>query len=718
MRRSLAAVVVLVTTTVFAQQNPDPAKQASPVQETKPAVAKPEAGPPPKETSRPDSAARPERPLTELPYTPSLDVPSMDRTVEPCVDFYQYACGGWIASNPIPPDQAAWSVYGKLTQENAQFLWGILEEAARPAPDRTPVQQKIGDYFASCMSEPEIEAVGVKPLEPLLQRIAALKSKRQLAAFLAREHPTMSGNGLLFGFGSDQDFSDATKVITFASAGGLGMPDRDYYTKDDARSKDLREKYVGHVAKMLELTGESSAQAAKDAATVMKLETALARASLTRVQRRDPYNLFHKMTPAALQTLTPSFDWTRYLTDNGLAKTKVINVTEPGFYKELERQIKSVFLADWKSYLRWHAVHARAPYLSKAFVTENFNFYSKTLRGVAAQPPRWKQCVRYVDRDLGEALGQEFVRRTFSAATKEATVDMTRRVEKAMESEIRGLDWMTDETKQRALDKLHSVANKVGYPDKWRDYSSVDVKRWDFYGNAQRATVFESERELKKIGKPVDRGEWGMTPPTVNAYYNPQMNDINFPAGVLQPPLYDPKMDAAPNYGNTGATIGHELTHGFDDEGRQFDGNGNLKDWWTAADAKAFEERVDCAREQYAQYPIIDDIKINSKLTSGEDVADIGGTLLAYIAWKEAVANENFQPAEGLTPDQRFFVGMAQWACENQRPENLRANAITNPHSPGKYRINGVVSDLPQFQKAFDCKDGQPMVRKTMCKVW
>jgi endothelin-converting enzyme/putative endopeptidase len=337
---------------------------------------------------------------------------------------------------------------------------------------------------------------------------------------------------------------------------------------------------------------------------------------------------------------------------------------------------------------------------------------------VAAQPPRWKQCVRYVDRGLGEALGQEFVRRTFSAATKEATVDMTRRVEKAMESEIRGLDWMTDETRQRALEKLHDVANKVGYPDKWRDYSSVAVKRDDFFGNAQRATVFESERELKKIGKPVDRGEWGMTPPTVNAYYNPQMNDINFPAGVLQPPLYDPKMDAAPNYGNTGATIGHELTHGFDDSGRQFDGKGNLKDWWTAADAKAFEERVDCVREQYAQYIIVDDIRINSKLTSGEDVADIGGTLLAYIAWKEAVANENLQPAEGLTPDQRFFVGMAQWACENQRPENLRVSAITNPHSPGKYRINGVVSDLPQFQKAFDCKEGQPMVRKKMCKVW
>jgi endothelin-converting enzyme/putative endopeptidase len=694
MTRSFLAVLLLSLATVaVAQPNPAPAKQAA-------------------------AAPAPDKPLAAIPYTPSLDIPSMDRTTEPCVDFYQYACGGWIASNPIPPDQAAWSVYGKLTQENAQFLWGVLEDAAKPAADRTPVQQKIGDYFAACMEETAIDASRSKPLQPLLARIAALKSKQELGAFLADEQRRSYGSGWLFGFGSDQDFTDATKVIAFARAGGLGLPDRDYYTKDDARSKDLRDKYVAHVAKMLELGGESNAEAAKDAATVMGIETALAKASLTRVQRRDPYNLFHKMTPAELQAITPSFDWSGYLKTAGLHDVKVINVTEPGFFKEMQSEIKSVSLADWKAYLRWHAVHGQASYLSKPFVTENFNFYSKTLRGVAAQPPRWKQCVRYVDRDLGEALGQEFVRRTFSAKTKEDTVDMTKRVEKAMENEIRTLDWMTDATKQRALEKLHAVANKVGYPDKWRDYSSVTIKRGDFFGNVQRATLFASDREIKKIGKPVDRGEWGMTPPTVNAYYNPQMNDINFPAGVLQPPLYDPKLDAAPNYGNTGATIGHELTHGFDDEGRQFDGNGNLKDWWTPEDAKAFEDRVNCVRDEYAQFTIIDDIKINSKLTSGEDVADIGGTLIAYIAWKDAIANENVEPVDGFTPDQRFFIGMAQWACESQRPENLRANAITNPHSPGKYRINGVVSDLPQFQKAFGCKEGQPMVREKMCKVW
>lgn len=660
-----------------------------------------------------------DRPLTSLPYTPSLDIPSMDQTANPCVDFYQYTCGGWMKNNPIPGDQAAWSVYGKVTEENGQFLWGVLEDAAKPSPDRTPAQQKIGDYFQACMDEARIESLGAAPLKPLLDSIGALKSKRDLAALLAAEHVRNYGSGWLFGFGSDQDYGDATQVIAFAHAGGLGLPDRDYYTKDDAKSKDIRAKYLQHVANMLQLTGESKAQAAKDARTVMRIETDLAKASLTRVEQRNPYNLFHKMSPSELAKLTPSFDWKRYLADTNLASIQTLNVTQPKFFKAVDKEIKTIPLADWKAYLRWHAAHSRAPYLSSNFVAEDFNFYRKTLRGVTEMPPRWKRCVRYVDRDLGEALGQEFVRRTFTADTKAKTVDMTRRIETAMESEIKGLDWMTDATKQRALEKLHAVANKVGYPDRWRDYSSLDVVRGDFSGNATRATVFESNRELAKIGKPVDRGEWGMTPPTVNAYYNPQMNDINFPAGVLQPPLYDPKLDDAPNYGNTGSTIGHELTHAFDDEGRQFDGQGNLKDWWTEDDAKKFEERIQCIRDQYAQYTIVDDIKINSKLTSGEDVADLGGTLIAYIAWKDAVANQKLDPMDGFTPDQRFFIGFAQWACENQRPENLRANAITNPHSPGKYRINGIVSNMPEFQRAFNCADGSPMVRGAKaCKVW
>jgi putative endopeptidase len=713
------AIVFLAASTLYGQTDPDPAKAARPAEQPKPSVARPQVAPPPVATPRPLAAAAPkERPLTELPYTASLDVPSMDRNIDPCTDFYQYSCGGWIARNPTPPDQASWSVYGKLDEENGQYIWGILEDAAKPAASRTVVQQEIGDYFAACMDEPAIEKLGAAPLRPALAEIAALRSKRDLASFLAAEHRRSYGSGALFGFGSAQDFGDATQVIAFVNAGGLGLPDRDYYAKSDAKSKAIRSKYERHVARMLALGGETKSQAVADAQIVMRIETALAKASLTRVERRDPYKLYHKMTPADLEALSPSFNWTRYLADNGLHGITTVNVTQPAFFKAVESEIKSVPLGQWKTYLRWHAVHARAPYLSKKFVAEDFDFYRRTLRGVTEMAPRWKQCVRYVDRDLGEALGQEFVRRTFSADTKQRTVDMTRRIEKAMENEIRTLDWMTDATKGRALEKLHLIANKVGYPERWRDYSSVDVKADDFFGDVARATIFESDRELKKIGKPVDRGEWGMTPPTVNAYYNPQMNDINFPAGVLQPPLFDPKLDDAPNYGNTGSTIGHELTHGFDDEGRQFDGNGNLKDWWTPADAKAFEERINCVRDQYAQYTIVDDIKINSKLTSGEDVADLGGTLLAYIAWKDAAEQENLQPIDGFTPDQRFFIGFAQWACENERPENLRANAITNPHSPGKYRINGIVSNLPQFQKAFKCGNDKPMVRKNMCQVW
>jgi len=419
-----------------------------------------------------------------------------------------------------------------------------------------------------------------------------------------------------------------------------------------------------------------------------------------------------------MKALAPSFDWDAYLAKAGLSGVAIANVTEPAFFKELEQQLKSQDLANWKTYLRWHLVHSKAPYLSPQFVDEDFAFFSKTLRGVDQLQPRWKRCVRYVDRDLGEALGQAFVAKTFGPDVKAKTVDMARQIEVAMANEIRDLPWMGPETKVQALLKLVTLVNKIGYPDKWRDYSSVEIARDDFAGDVGRAATFEVHRDLAKIGKPVDRTEWGMTPPTVNAYYNAQMNDINFPAGVLQPPLFDFKLDDAPNYGNTGATIGHELTHGFDDEGRQFDASGNLKDWWTAKDDAAFKERAACVVDQYAQYTVIDNIKINSKLTEGEDVADLGGTLLAYIAWKAATKGQDLQPADGFTPDQRFFIGMAQWACGDERPESKRVHAVTDPHSPLEYRINGVVSNMPEFSKAFACKAGQPMVRAKVCRIW
>jgi len=657
-----------------------------------------------------------DRPLASLPYTPSLELKFLDRAVDPCVDFYRFSCGSWNKLNPMPPDQARWNVYSKLTFENMQYLWGLLEEFAKPAPGRSPNQQKIGDYFAACMDEPGIEKAGTRPLEAGLGEIAALKNVAGLAPLLARLH-LVSGSAL-FGFGSNQDFADSEQVIAFAAAGGLGLPDRDYYTKTDDKSKETRARYLDHVTRMFGLLGDAPETARAEAATVMAIETELAKASLTRVELRDPYNLFHKLSQADLEKLTPHFAWPQYWQGVGLPEPAVINVTEPKFFGEVETLIETRPTADWKTYLRWHLVNDRAAYLGKAFVTANFDFYSKYLRDVKELEPRWKRCVKRVDRDLGEALGQVFAEKTFTPETKASAVSMTREIEKAMEADIHQLAWMGDATKQKALEKLHGVVNKIGYPNQWRDYSSVVIAPDDYAGDAARCDIFENRRELAKIGKPVDRGEWGMTPPTVNAYYDPQMNDINFPAGVLEPPLYDPKLDDAPNYGNTGATIGHELTHGFDDEGRQFDAKGNLKDWWTEQDAKAFVDRAACVSTQYSQYTVIDDIKINGKLTLGEDVADLGGTLLAYMAWKNATKDRKLESVDGFTPDQRYFIGMAQWACGDERPANKRLHALTDPHSPDEYRINGVVSNMPEFAKAFACKAGQPMVRANACRVW
>jgi putative endopeptidase len=597
------------------------------------------------------------------------------------------------------------------------LLWGVLEQSADTSHSRSPNEQKIGDFFHACMNESAIEKAGIEPLRPSLDAVSALQSKREIAALVAREHVNLN-SAALFNFSSSQDYANAQQVIAFASAAGLGLPDRDYYMKTDPKSQEIRQRYIEHVARILVLAGEDSAAARHDADIIMAIETAMAKVSLTRVEKREPHNLFHKMKTAEFKALTPGFDWDAYLGGIQLASPPVVNVTEPAFFRELDGLLQAHDLTEWKTYLRWHVLHANARYLSAAFVQENFNFFSKYLRGTEQLPPRWKQCVRLVDHNLGEALGQVYVEKCFTPEAKKQTLEMTQQVETEMGNEIRQLPWMTSRTRQKALEKLHGVVNKIGYPDKWRDYSSVVVKPDDFLGNLEHTITFENRRDLNKIGKPVDRSEWMMTPPTVNAYYDSQMNDINFPAGVLQPPLFDLKIDAAPNYGDTGGTIGHELTHGFDDEGRQFDAHGNLKDWWSGKDAAEFETRVNCVREQYAQYTVVDDIKINSKLTSGEDVADLGGQLLAWLAWKTATKGQHLESREGLTPEQRFFVGFAQWVCGAERPENLRANAITDPHSPFQYRVNGVVSNMPEFQQSFSCKLGQPMVRDKVCKVW
>lgn len=656
-----------------------------------------------------------------LPYSPSLDLNSMDRSLDPCVNFYQYACSGWRNKNPIPPDQTSWAVYSKLYQDNLNFLRGILEQAATDTTKRDAVTQEIGDFYAACMDQAGIEKSGLDPVKPELDAIAHLQSLRELAPLVARLQLATAGRStILFRGGSDQDPDNSEQVITSLDQGGLGLPDRDYYTKDDAKSKETRERYVQHVQKVFELIGDSAETAKKNSETVMRMETALAKASMTRVDRRDPYKLKNKMKLSGLEELAPNFDWKTYYSVLHYPAIEILNVGVPGFFKEVNEALGREPLADWKTYLRFHVADGSAQFLSEKFIQENFDFYRKYLRGVKEREPQWKRCVKFTDFMLGEALGQAYVRKVFSPELKQSTLDMVRRIEDAMGRRIQQLDWMSPETKQQALAKLQGIRNKIGYPDKWRNYSSVRIVRTDFLGDVQRAAEFEHRRDIAKIGRPVDHGEWDISPATVDAYYNPQMNDINFPAGVLQPPLFDPKLDDAPNYGDTGGTIGHELTHGFDDEGSQFDAKGNLKNWWTKEDRKKFDERTKCVSDQYSQYVVVDDVHINGKLTMGEDVADLGGEILAYLAWQGATAKKNLPSVDGLTPEQRFFIGFAQWDCANERPEDLRVRAQTDPHSPAEYRINGVVVNMPEFAKAFSCKAGQPMAKppEKACKVW
>ena len=657
--------------------------------------------------------ANAQQPPTEK-SEPALDVTSMDRTVDPCVDFFTYSCGGWIKRNPIPPDQSSWDTYSKMQDENLGRLRGILEAAATPDPKRNAVDQKIGDYYASCSDEKAIDAKGAEPLKPSLERIAKISSKAEIADVAA----AMIDDNVLFRFDSIQDFRDANQVIADADQGGLGLPDRDYYTKDDAKSVELRKQYLAHVEKIFELLGDKPETAAAEAQTVMRIETALAKGSMTRVERRDPKSLDHKMTSAELEKISPEFRWPVYFAKVGMPSLSSLNVASPNFFKALNEELEKENLADWKIYLRWHLVHADAPHLAAPFLNENFAFYGKILRGAQELKPRWKRCTEGVDDSLGEALGQAYVAKYFPPEAKQQALKIVKEIQAAMQQDITGLPWMSPATKQQALAKLQGMANKIGYPEKWRDYSKLEIVRGDELGNVERARKFEFDRQLAKIGKPVDRAEWDMTPPTVNAYYNPQMNDINFPAGVLQPPAFDPKSDAAPNYGDTGGTIGHELTHGFDDEGRQFDTQGNLRDWWTEEDGKEFVKRASCISDQYSTYTIIDDIKINGKLTLGEDVADLGGLILAYMAWKDDTKCQTLEPIDDLTPDQRFFVGYGQSWCGQTRDETKRLRATVDPHSPEKYRTNGVVSNMPQFREAFHCKAGSPMVNQNRCSVW
>jgi putative endopeptidase len=646
---------------------------------------------------------------------------AMDSVVDPCVDFYRYACGGWMAKNPVPPDQRAWSRFGALTDSNRAKLRDILSELAAAAPaadrsDRAAERQKLGDFYASCMDEAGVEKRGVAAIQPDLERIAALRSLAELPALLAHLH--QAGVNALFGFRSVQDFKDATSVIALVDAGGLALPDRDYYLKTDPKSAEQRTEYARHLEHMFGLLGEPPARATTDAATVLTVETALAKASLDRVSRRDPAKVYHKLRREELAALTPEFSWDSYLAAVAAPPVGSLNVSEPDFLKAVDALLRSTAVADVQTYLRWHLLHANASWLASPFVAEDFAFFDKTLGGAQQLRPRWKRCAEATDGALGEALGREYVARWFNPEAKRRTVVLVDEVEKAMAQDIASLAWMGAETRKRAAEKLAAIANKVGYPETWRDYGRLTIVRGDLVGNVERARAFELARRLSKIGKPVDRKEWSMTPPTVNAYYSAAMNDINIPAGILQPPFYDPRRDDAQNYGAIGAVIGHEMTHGFDDHGSQFDGHGNLVNWWTPADEAEFKQRTTCIADEYSAFPAAGGLTVNGRLTLGENTADNGGLRIAYLAFEASRAGQPRQTQDGLTPEQRFFLGFAQIWCSNTTPEAERQNVLTNPHSPGRYRVDGTVVNMPEFQQAFQCKPGTPMAPEKRCRVW
>src|SRR5579884_589775 len=649
-----------------------------------------------------------------------VDLGAMDTKISPCQNFYQYACGTWRRNNPIPPDQSRWGRFNELAEKNLVIEQNILEKLEHPSPNRTAVEQKIGDYYAACMNEPAIDAKGVEPIAPQLKSIDALTTKQQLANEMVRLHD--AGVRALFNFYVRPDEKNATQEIANVDQGGLGMPDRDYYLKSDPRSVKLREQYEDHVAKMFQLLAKAQGQSGDDAKAkahvVMTIETELAKASMDRVSRRNPDNTYHKMTVQQLALLTPDFDWNDFISTVGIPHVDSLNVAAPDFIRALNSAIADTSLADLKTYLEWHVLSSDAGFLPEAFEDEEFNFEGRILNGTKEMAPRWKRCVRSTDHALGEALGQEFVRVAFSGPSKEKALQLVGEIEIEMHRDIETATWMTPATKKQAFEKLRLVANKIGYPEKWRDYSSVNIVRDDYFGDALRAREFEVHRNFNKIGKPVDKMEWSMTPPTVNAYYSPPMNNINFPAGILQPPFYNPKADDAVNYGAIGVVIGHELTHGFDDQGRRYDGEGNLRDWWTAEDAGNFKARAKCISDEYGNFSPVEGVKLKGELTLGENAADNGGIHLAYMALMDRLAGHVLPKNEGFTPEQEFFLGYAQVWCENVTPESSRARAMTDPHSPGQFRVNGTVQNMKEFQKAFSCKAGDPMVSANPCRVW
>ena len=665
--------------------------------------------------NNPASAVSPQsKPAASLTFSADM----LDKDINPCNDFYAYACSKWRAQNPVPSDRPGWGRFDELQQRGEYIVRDILEKASADKPARSATEQKIGDYYSSCMDESAIEKAGATPLDPDFKSIAAIKSKDALAQAIVRLH--REGADVLFGFDSGSDFKNASQIIAQVDQGGLGMPDRDYYFKDDAKSIELRQKYVEHVAKMFTLLGDNAAQAAAQAKAVMEIETALAKGAFDQTNRRDPQKIYHKLTNRDLAALSPAFNWNAYFAGMETPRFDSLNVVEPEFFKNMQEVIGAHSLDDWKTYLRWHAVHDNARMLPAAFVNENFDFFAKTMQGTKELRPRWKRCVSYTNGDLGEVVGQIYVQQTFGAEGKERTLTMVAALEKSLGEDVKALPWMGTDTKAQALVKLQAITNRIGYPDKWRDYSALKVVRGEAFANSQRANLYDVQRRLNKIGKELDKRDWPYPPMTINASYNPLENNITFPAGILQPPFYDNKADDAMNFGSIGAVIGHELTHGFDDQGSQFDADGNLRDWWTASDKMQFEERTGCVKDQYASFVAVDDLKLNGKLTLGENTADNGGLRIAYMAMLSTFAGKQKQPAprDGLSAEQRFFLGWANVWCQNRNDAYQRMLVTIDPHSPAKYRVNGTVSNMPEFREAYHCAATAPMVNQNACRVW
>ncbi|MFZ0992238.1 MAG: M13 family metallopeptidase, partial [Candidatus Sulfotelmatobacter sp.] len=667
------------------------------------------------------------------PQLEHFDPNLVDRSLSPCDDFYKYACNKWLTANPIPADQVYWSTGSSLELWNENVLRETLEASSKNDPARSAVQQKIGDYWAACMDESGIEAAGLKPLQPEVERIDALKSEKEITLEIAHLHQIFPGaweqsdnqtNAPFFGFTGQQDYDDASKVVAQIDQGGLTLPNRDYYIKTDAKSVETLKKYRLHMQKMFVLAGETEAQASSDAGTVIELETALAKAQMDNIKRRDPKNVNNKMSLAQIRELTPSIDWDAYLKAVKAPASDHYIVSSPDFFRAEGKLLEERPLEQWKTYMRWQVIHRAAPYLNKAMVDENFDFFAHTLAGQQQMLPRWRRCTRSADRDLGEALGQAYVDRAFPPESKARTIEMVHAIERAMHDDIESVTWMTPATKEQAIVKLKGVEDKIGYPSHWRDYSSVKITRDSYLGNVEQASAFEFERWVAKIGKPVDRSEWNMTPPTINAYYDPQLNTINFPAGILQPPFFEKDMDDSVNYGAIGVVIGHELTHGFDDQGRKFDAHGNLRDWWTAEDAKQYDERGKCIADEYTEE--VPDagpgVKQNGLLTQGEDTADNGGIHLAFFALEDALKKQgksvDDKGPDGWSYRQRFFLSYAYSWCANVRSEVARLIVTTDPHSMPIFRVDNVVSNMAQFAQAFGCKAGQKMVRANACRVW